>query len=99
MTARAPDAGRNLYRLFHVLWRCVNEMENVLVTLPGVLLNRYITVKKGVHSRVGQQRKIYRVASSGLEYDVDEVSQLKKGLELPSSPGIQTGNILNYEMS
>ena len=41
MTARAPDAGLNMYRLFHVLWRCVSEMENVLVTLPGVLLNRY----------------------------------------------------------
>ena len=54
MIAHAPDSGRNLYRLFHVLWRCVSEMENVLVTLPGVPLNRCMTVKKGVHSRIGQ---------------------------------------------
>ena len=92
--ARAPDAGRNLYRLFHVLWRCVNEMENVLVTLPGVLLNRYVTVKKGILSRVGQQRKIYHVTSSGLEYDVDDVGQMKKALELPPSPGLQTGKVM-----
>jgi hypothetical protein len=91
MTARAPDAGRNLYRLFHVLWRCINEMENVLATLPGVLLDRYIILKKGISSVVGQQRKTYHVASSGILYDVDDCGQLKKVLELPPSPGIQSG--------
>ena len=91
VTARTPNTGQNLFCLFHVLWRCVNEMENVLVTIPGVLLDRYITMKKSMQSRVGHQRKTYCMTASGPQYDVDNVSRMKKALELPASPGIETG--------
>ena len=91
MTARASDAGQNLYRLFHVLWRCVNEMEKVLVTLPGVLLDRYIMTKKGVLPATGQQKTTYSVAPNGPLFYVDRLSLIKKALETCPSPGIQTG--------
>ena len=91
LTARAPDAGRNLYRLFHVFWRCVNEMEKVLVTIPGVLLDRYITTEKVVKPMLGRQRITYGVASFGPQYDVDDISEVKKALESPPSAGVQTG--------
>jgi hypothetical protein len=90
MTARCPDAGRNLYRLFHVLWRCINDMEKVLHTLPGVLLNRCITTKKEAYFGVGHQKKVFTVFPSGLEYDVDDVSRLQKVLEYPVSDGMDT---------
>jgi hypothetical protein len=101
MVARAPNAGRNLYRLFHVLWRCVNEMEKILATIPGVLLDRCVRVNSGVHSRTGQHKKVYRVAFSGidLDYDVDNVSQLKKALEKAPSMDIQTGRVLLYNIA
>ena len=98
MTARAPDTGQNLFRLFHILWHCVSEMEsisemeNVLVGIPGALLDRYITMKEAVQPTVGLQVITYCVASSGPQYDVDDL--MKKALESPPSAGIETGTVL-----
>ena len=90
MTARAPSTEQNLFRLFHVLWHCVKEMKNVLDTISGVL-DRYIMMKKGLHPTVGHRRTTYCVASVGPQYDVDDLSRIKKALESPASAGIQTG--------
>ena len=68
MTTCAPDAGQNLFRLFHVLLPFVNEMETILVTIPGILLDRCITMKIGLQSTIGLQRKLF-----GPLYDVDDV--------------------------
>ena len=66
-------------------------MEKVLVTIPGVLLDRYITTEKVVQPILGRQRITYRVASSGPQYDVEDISEVKKALESPPSAGVQTG--------
>ena len=94
MIGRVSRSNFNLFRLYHVMWRCVQEMETILLTVPGALLDRYITTKKETKPGV-ITKKTYKYfvkpPSSYSCFYVDDFHQLTKTLEKPLLPGIQTG--------
>ena len=96
LTFTAVKSSNNMTRLCHVMWRCIQDTESLLETIPGAVVSRYVrgeAFQQGTVLEVGAQKSEFcpvkggpsfyvqrTTAGSGIATDV--MSTVKRGRSL-----------------